>query len=61
MVDDLERHTFAMALIQQHGDGVEVHIATKLGEQAVAGDQGGFDFWKDIAARVDGILRGTEQ
>ena len=56
-----ELDTFAMALIAKHGDGVHVHVAAKIGEYAKDGDQGGIDFWKDIARRVDQILRGSEQ
>lgn len=57
MVTEEDRQTFAMALIAKFGDGVEVHVAERLGYHVAVDDSGGVAFWQDIAAKVDAVLR----
>lgn len=61
MVTEEERETFTAALWAKHGDALPVYVATRIGEFAAAGDQGGVAFWQDIAARADAMMRTPRQ
>ncbi len=46
----------AQQVIKQHGAKAPVHVATRIGELAEAGDVDGVEAWRSIAERVDQLM-----
>lgn len=46
-------------MLRQHGDQAPAFVAERIGELALAGDANGIHVWKQIAARLDNLARGT--
>ena len=61
MISEAERTTFTAALWAKHGEDLPIYIAARLGEQVAAQDAGGIEFWRDIAARADAMVRSPRQ
>ena len=40
-----------------HGERAHVHAADKIGTLALAGDEAGVARWREIAARLDRLMR----
>lgn len=57
MTEDQVMLGAAMMLLKRHGDTAPVKVAERIGELAVEGDAAGVAVWKEIAARMDEILR----
>ena len=61
MTPEQERWAEALAVERTHGEGAPVHIATRIGELAVAGDEAGVARWREIAVKLDLLRRGASQ
>ena len=46
-----------MAVQRIHGDKAELHVAERIGALALAGDVDGIERWREIASRLDQLLR----
>ncbi|SCW76079.1 hypothetical protein SAMN02927924_02659 [Sphingobium faniae] len=57
MTDDEVALGAAMMLLRRHGDLAPQRVAQRIGELALAGDHEGIELWKQIASRMDQILR----
>lgn len=57
MTDDEIVLGAAMMLLRQHGEQAPLRVAERIGELAAAGDWSGVNVWKEIASRMDQILR----
>lgn len=44
-------------LMKQHGEHAPRRVAERIGALAVAGDMAGVALWKDIACRMDMMMR----
>lgn len=56
---DEERWAEALAVERIHGADAPRYVAERIGALALAGDQAGIDRWKEIASRLDQLLRGA--
>jgi len=56
-IGDRELWACAVAVIWQHGDDAERHVAERIGACAAANDGQGIATWKAIALRIDAIRR----
>lgn len=59
MTPDQERWAEALAVERIHGANAPRYVAERIGTLALAGDQAGIDRWKEIASRLDLLLRGA--
>lgn len=50
---DQERWAEALAVERRHGDLAHRHVAERVRELALAGDEQGVKRWREIAARLD--------
>ena len=57
MTDDDVAFGAAMMLLRQHGDRAPLKVAGRIGELALDGDQEGVRMWRQIASKMDQILR----
>lgn len=48
-------------LMKQHGEHAPRKVAERIGALAVAGDMAGVALWKDIACRMDMMMRSPVQ
>lgn len=48
-------------LMKQHGEHAPRRVAERIGALAVAGDMTGVAMWKDIARRMDMMMRSPVQ
>ena len=48
-------------LMKQHGEHAPRKLAERIGALAVAGDMAGVAMWKDIARRMDMMMRSPVQ
>ncbi|MDT7532426.1 hypothetical protein OVY48_03125 [Sphingobium sp. SA2] len=48
-------------LMKQHGEHAPRRVAERIGALAVAGDMAGVAMWKDIARRMDMMMRSPVQ
>lgn len=55
-IDDWEIWACAQAIIKQHGANAPAHVASRIGELAIDGDEAGVETWKAIAAKVDQLM-----
>jgi hypothetical protein len=46
---------------KQHGEAAPAFVAERIGAMALAGDVGGIERWKAIAARLDQLRGGALQ
>jgi hypothetical protein len=53
VISDWELWARASQVLQQHADRTDEHIASRVAELALAGDEEGVSAWKAIALRVD--------
>lgn len=59
---DWELWACATATLDEHGEAAPTFVAERIGALVVAGDMDGVEAWKQIAARMDRIMRpGPEQ
>lgn len=42
---------------RQHGDRAHVHVAEQIGALALMGDVAGVSRWREIAVRLDQLMR----
>lgn len=56
-----ERWAKALAIDRQHGPMAPAIIRERIRTLAQAGDEGGVDRWREIAARYDQLQGGTVQ
>lgn len=61
MTSENERWAEALQVERQHGDAAPVFIATRIGTLAAAGDEAGVRRWREIAAKLDQLMRGVRQ
>lgn len=61
MITDAERETFTAALWAKHSNDLPRYVAARVGKQVMAGNTCGVEFWKDIAARADAMMRSVRQ
>lgn len=47
----------ASTLLKRHGDRAPVKVAERIGELALEGDELGVALWRDIARRMDEMMR----
>lgn len=59
MISDWELWACASQVLRQHGDRADEHIASRVIELALAGDEEGVLVWKAIAARLDRLCDST--
>lgn len=52
MISERELWACAAEVMRQHGDGVELFVAERIGALALEGDAEGIRTWKAIARRV---------
>jgi hypothetical protein len=55
-LDDWELWACAQQVIKQHGAKAPLHVATRIGELATAGDMDGVEAWRAIAGKVDQLM-----
>jgi len=48
-------------LMKQHGENAPRKVAERIGSLAVEGDMAGVALWKDIARRMDMMMRSRAQ
>lgn len=61
MTHEQERWSEALTELGQHGANAPAHVALRIGELALKGDQAGIDRWKAIAHRIDQMTKGSVQ
>jgi hypothetical protein len=54
---DQERWAEALMVQRQHGDRAHVHVAEQIGALALMGDVAGVSRWREIAVRLDQLMR----
>lgn len=57
MTPDHQRWSEALAIERQHGTDACRWVAERIGALALAGDQAGVERFKEIAAKLDELLR----
>ena len=53
MTAEQERWAEALAVERLHGDRAQMHVAERVRELALAGDERGVARWREIAERLD--------
>jgi hypothetical protein len=48
-------------LMKQHGDEAPRKVAARIGKLAADGDMAGVALWKEIARRMDSMMRASPQ
>lgn len=61
MTPDEERWAEALAIERTHGASAPMWIAERIAALALAGDDAGVQRFREIAARLDQMTRGTRQ
>jgi hypothetical protein len=61
MTPEQERWAEALAVAEQHGDKMWVHVAERIGALAMEGDGAGVSRWRQIAAHLSELHRGSVQ
>ena len=59
---DAEQERWAEALMFErlHGSRAPVHVAERIGALALAGDMAGVERWREIARRLDELMRARD-
>lgn len=60
MTEDEERWAETLAIEKLHGDRAAVWIAERIGALALVGDVAGVERFKQIAARMEQLMRGGD-
>ncbi|WP_375429490.1 DUF6961 family protein [uncultured Sphingomonas sp.] len=55
MTADQERWAEAAMVQRLHGDGAQAHVADRIADLLLKGDQAGIERWCEIGARVAGL------
>ena len=58
MLSDRELWACANEILRNHGEDAPLHVATRIGALAVAGDMPGVATWKEIARRIGALTSG---
>jgi hypothetical protein len=57
VTQDQERRAEALMVHRLYGERACVHVAERIGALALAGDMAGVERWREIARRLDQLLR----
>ena len=52
-----ERWAEALMVRRLHGDRAHLHVAERIGALVLAGDAAGIERWREIAMRLDQMMR----
>ena len=59
MTLEKERWAEATTIMRQHGDGAPAWIAERIGALALTGDEAGVQRFREIAGKVDQVMRAS--